>query len=149
MGAVLTQRPDLFRAVFSGAGLYDMLRSETTQNGQYNMTEYGSVKDAEQFKALRAYSPFHNVKDGVHYPAVMLMVGENDPRVDPWHSRKFAAALQAATASKYPILLISFSNAGHGGIGSSEDQQLAMSTYGLEFLYDQLGVTWVTPPTSH
>ncbi len=144
MGAVLTQRPDLFRAVVSVAGLYDMLRYETTQNGQYNVTEYGSVQNPEQFKALYAYSPYHNVKYGVKYPAVLLMVGENDPRVDPWHSRKFAAALQA-TGSNFPVLLISFSNAGHGGIGSSEDQQIAMETYMVEFMYDQLGVKWVAP----
>jgi prolyl oligopeptidase len=149
MGAVLTQRPDLFRAVVSGVGLYDMLRSETTQNGQYNATEYGSVKDPEQFKALYAYSPYHHVEDAVKYPAVLLTVGENDPRVDPWHSRKFAAALQAATASKYPVLLLSFSNAGHGGIGSSEDQQISMASYELEFLYDQLGVKWIEPQMSH
>ena len=149
MGAVLTQRPDLFRAVVSVAGLYDMLRSETTQNGQFNATEYGSVKDPEQFKALYAYSPYHHVQDGVKYPAVLLIVGENDPRVDPWHSRKFAAALQADAASKYPVLLISFSNAGHGGIGSSEDQQIALGTYMMEFLYEQLGVKWVEPQMSH
>lgn len=149
MGAVLTQRPDLFRAVVSDVGLYDMLRSEATQNGQYNATEYGSVKDPEQFKALYAYSPYHHVEDGVKYPAVLLTVGENDPRVDPWHSRKFAAALQAATASKYPVLLLSFSNAGHGGIGSSQDQQISMASYELEFLYAQLGVQWVEPQMSH
>ncbi len=149
MGAVLTQRPDLFRAVASSAGIYDMLRSETTQNGQYNATEYGSVKDPEQFKALYAYSPYHHVEQGIKYPAVLLTTGENDPRVDPWHSRKFVAALQAATASKYPILLLSFSNAGHGGIGSSADQQISMATYELEFLYDQLGVKWVEPQASH
>ncbi len=145
MGAVLTERPDLYRAVVSVAGLYDMLRYETTQNGQYNVTEYGSVKNPEQFKALYAYSPYHHVEDGVKYPAVLLMVGENDPRVAPWHSKKFAAALQAATASKNPVLLISFSNAGHGGIGSAEDQRIAMGTYMMEFLYDQLGVKWVAP----
>ena len=149
MGAVLTQRPDLFRAVVSVAGLYDMLRSETTQNGQYNVTEYGSVKDPEQFKALYAYSPYHHVEDGMKYPAVLLVVGENDPRVDPWHSRKFAAALQADTSSKYPVLLISFSNAGHGGIGSAEDQRTAMGTYMIEFLYDQLGAKWVEPEMKH
>ena len=149
MGAVLTQRPDLFRAVVSGAGLYDMLRFEMTQNGQYNATEYGSVKDPEQFKALYAYSPYHHVEAGIKYPAVLLTVGENDPRVDPWHSRKFAAALQAATTSNYPVLLLSFSNAGHGGIGSSQDQQVSMAAYELEFLYDQLGVKWVEPQMSH
>jgi prolyl oligopeptidase len=145
MGAVLTQRPDLFRAVVSVAGIYDMLRSETTQNGQYNTTEYGSVKDAAQFKALYDYSPFHHVREGVKYPSILFVVGENDPRVDPWHSRKFTAALQAANASKNPILFISFSNSGHGGIGSAEDQRIAMGSYILEFLYDQLGVKWVAP----
>jgi len=149
MGAVLTQRPNLFRAVVSVAGLYDMLRYETTQNGQYNVTEYGSVQNPRQFTALYAYSPYHRVKDRVKYPAVLLVVGENDPRVDPWHSRKFAAVLQAATASNYPVLLISFSNAGHGGIGSSEDQQIAMASYMLEFTYDQLGVKWVAPQIEH
>jgi prolyl oligopeptidase len=89
-----------------------MLRSETTQNGQYNTTEYGSVKAPENFKALYAYSPYHHVRDGVKYPSILFLVGENDPRVDPWHSRKFAAALQAATASKDPILLISFATPG-------------------------------------
>ena len=149
MGAVLTQRPDLFRAVVSVAGVYDMLRYETTQNGQYNVTEFGSAQNPQQFKALYAYSPYQHVKDAVKYPAVLLMVGENDPAVDPWNSRKFAAALQAATASNYPVLLISFSNAGHGGIGSSEDQQVAMKTYRLEFMYEQLGVKWVAPQIAH
>lgn len=148
MGAALTQRPDLFRSVVSVAGLYDMLRSETTQNGQYNVTEYGSVKNEAQFKALYAYSPYQHVEAGVKYPAVLLIVGENDPRVDPWHSRKFAAALQAATTSKNPVLLISFSNAGHGGIGSAENQRIAMGTYIMEFMYDQLAVKWVEPSAS-
>lgn len=145
MGAALAERPDLFRAVISVAGLYDMLRSETTQNGQYNTTEYGSVRHPEQFAAMYKYSPYQHVRDGVSYPSILFMVGENDPRVDPWHTRKFVAALQAASSSKNPILLISFSNAGHGGIGSAEDQQIAMSTYSLEFMYDRLGVKWVTP----
>jgi len=145
MGAVLTQRPDLFRAVVSVAGLYDMLRSETTQNGQYNTTEYGSVKDPEQFKALYAYSPYHHVRDGVKYPAILFVVGANDPRVDPWHSRKMVARLQAANASPHPILFVSFSNAGHGGIGSSADQRAAMGAYMFSFMYDQLGVKWVEP----
>lgn len=145
MGAVLTQRPELFRAVVSGAGLYDMVRFETTENGQFNVTEYGSVKDADQFRALYTYSPYHHVKDGVKYPSVLFMVGENDPRVEPWHSRKMTARLQAATASGNPILLISFSNAGHGGIGSAEDQRVAMATYWSEFMYQQLGVKWPNP----
>jgi prolyl oligopeptidase len=145
MGAVLTQRPDLFGAVVSVAGLYDMLRFETTENGQFNATEYGIIKDPEQFRALYTYSPYHHIKDGVKYPSVLFTVGENDPRVDPWHSRKMTARLQAANASGNPILLISFSNAGHGGIGSAEDQRVAMDTYLFEFMYQQLGVKWVNP----
>jgi prolyl oligopeptidase len=145
MGAVLNQRPELFRAVVSVAGVYDMLRSETTENGQFNTTEFGSVKDLEQFRALYGYSPYHHVQDGVKYPSILFIVGENDPRVDPWHSRKMIARLQAATTSGRPVLLISFSNAGHGGIGSPEDQQTAMGTYFVEFMYDQLGVKWVSP----
>jgi len=149
MGAVLTQRPDLFRAVVSVAGLYDMLRFETTQNGQFNVTEYGSVRDPEQFRALFAYSPYHHVMDGKKYPAVLLTVGENDLRVDPWHSRKFAARLQAATASGKPVLLLSFSDAGHGGIGAGQDQRIAMEAFNWSFLFDQLGVTFANPPLEH
>lgn len=145
MGAVVTQRPDLFRAVVSVAGLYDMLRFETTENGQFNTTEYGTVQNADEFRALYAYSPYHHVKDGVKYPSILFTVGENDPRVDPWHSRKMIARLQAANTSRNPILLISFSNAGHGGIGSGEDQRTAMDTYLIEFVYQQLGVKWVNP----
>jgi len=145
MGAVLTQRPDLFRVVVSISGIYDMLRSETTENGQFNVTEYGSVRNPEAFKALYAYSPYQHVKDGTKYPSILFTVGENDPRVDPWHSRKMIARLQAANASQNPILLIGFSNAGHGGIGSAEDQRIAMETYWSEFIYQQLGVKWVSP----
>jgi prolyl oligopeptidase len=145
MGAVLTQRPDLFRAVVSVAGLYDMLRFETTQNGQFNATEYGSVKNPEQFKALYAYSPYHYVKPGAKYPAILLTVGENDLRVDPWHSSKYAAALQAASTSGLPILLLSYANAGHGGIGSSENQEVVMLADGMSFMFDQLGMPFTAP----
>ena len=142
--AALTQRPDLFRAVVSISGLYDVLRLEITENGQLNAAELGFVKDPEQFKAMYAYSPYHHVKDGAKYPAVLFIVGENDPVVGPWQTRKMAARLQAATASGRPVLMISFSDAGHGGIGSSEDEQNAIDTYDLEFMYDQLGVQWAS-----
>lgn len=148
MGAVLTQHPELFRAVVSIAGLYDMLRFETTQNGQFNVTEYGSVKDAAQFRALYAYSPYQHVKAGTKYPAVLLTVGENDMRVDPWHSRKFAAALQADSTSGLPVLLISFGNAGHGGIGAGEDLRVAMAAYEWSFFFDQLGAKFASPEIS-
>ena len=96
MGAALTQRPDLFRAVVSFVGIYDMLRVELDPNGEFNTTEFGTVKNREQFQALYAYSPYHHVKDGTVYPAVLFLTGENDHRVNPLHSRKMTARLQAA-----------------------------------------------------
>ena len=139
MGAILTQRPDLFRAVVSSVGLYDMLRVELTPNGAFNVTEFGTVKDSEQFKALNAYSPYHNVKDGTAYPAVLLMTGENDGRVDPYHSRKMAARLQAATSSGKPILLRISPNTGHG-IDTGLDKRIEESADLYVFLMSQLGM---------
>lgn len=146
MGAVLTQRPDLYRAVLSVAGLYDMMRFEATQNGQFNAAEYGSVKNLEQFKALLAYSPYQTVKAGTKYPAVLLTVGENDLRVDPWHSRKFAAALQSDSTSGLPILLLTYSNAGHGGIGSGEEMEIVMAADNYSWMFDQLGLPFQPVP---
>jgi prolyl oligopeptidase len=122
MGAALTQHPELFGAVISQVGIYDMLRVELTNNGAFNVTEFGTVKDPEQFKALYAYSPYHHVVDGTSYPATLFMTGANDPRVDPWHSRKMIARLQAASSSKKPILLRT-DDAGHG-IGTSLDVRI-------------------------
>jgi prolyl oligopeptidase len=139
MGAFLTQRPELARAVVSQVGVYDMLRTELEPNGQFNVTEYGTVKDPGQFKALFAYSPYHRVKDGVRYPAVLLTTGENDGRVNPFQSRKMAARLQAATASDAPILFRSSAAAGHG-IGSSLKERNSQQADVLGFLFDQLGI---------
>jgi prolyl oligopeptidase len=91
MGAALTQRPDLFRAVVSYVGVYDMLRVELDPNGAFNVTEFGTVTDPAQFEALHAYSPYHRVVDGTPYPAVLLVTGDHDGRVNPAHSRKMAA----------------------------------------------------------
>jgi prolyl oligopeptidase len=139
MGAFLTQRPDLARAVVSRVGIYDMLRVELDPNGQFNITEFGTVKDLEQFKALYAYSPFHHVRDGVRYPAMLLPTGDNDGRVNPAHSRKMAARLQAASSSELPILFRSSATAGHG-IGSSFKDRITEQADVLAFLFDQLGV---------
>jgi prolyl oligopeptidase len=139
MGAFLTQRPDLARAVVARVGIHDMLRVELDPNGQFNITEFGTVKDPEQFKALYAYSPFHHVRDGVKYPAVLLTTGENDGRVNPAQSRKMAARLQAATASDRPILFRSTASAGHG-IGTALKEKIAEQADVLAFLFDQLGV---------
>jgi prolyl oligopeptidase len=139
MGAILTQRPDLFRAVVSSVGIYDMLRVELTPNGAFNVTEFGTVKDSEQFKALYAYSPYHNVKDGTAYPAVLFMTGENDGRVDPYNSRKMAARLQAASSSGKPVLLRISADTGHGS-GTGLDKRIEESADTYAFLMSQLGM---------
>jgi prolyl oligopeptidase len=141
MGAALTQRPDLFRAVVSRVGIYDMLRVELDPNGQFNITEYGTIKDPEQFKALYAYSPYHHVKDGTAYPAILMSTGENDHRVNPMQSRKMIARLQTADTSGHPILLRTSSTTGHG-IGSSLDERIEQQADTLSFLFDQLGVQY-------
>lgn len=122
MGASITQHPELAKAVISQVGIYDMVRVELDPNGSFNTTEFGTVKDPAQFKALYAYSPYHHVRRGAPYPAVLLMTGANDGRVNPLHSRKFAAALQAA-GSGGPVLLRTSDKSGHG-IGSSLDERI-------------------------
>jgi prolyl oligopeptidase len=139
MGAIVTQRPDLFRAVWSSVGIYDMLRVELTPNGAFNVTEFGSVKDPAQFKALYAYSPYHHVKDGVDYPAMFFSTGENDGRVDPYNSRKMAARMQAADPQGRPILLRISMDTGHG-IGTGLDTRVEQDADGLAFLMSQLGM---------
>ena len=141
MGAELTQHPELFRAVVSLVGIYDSLRDELDPNGAFNVTEFGSVQDPAQFKALYAYSPYHRVVNGTQYPAVLLMTGDNDGRVNPAHSRKMTARLQAATASPRPIFLRTSAGAGHG-IGSSLNEQIEQQADLYAFLFDQLGIEY-------
>jgi len=141
MGAAFTQRPDLFRAVVSYVGIYDMLRVELDPNGQFNVTEFGTVKDPAQFKALYAYSPYHHVKDGTAYPAIIFPTGENDHRVNPMQSRKMTARLQAASSSGHPILLRTSASAGHG-IGTALDEGIEEEADVLSFLFDQLGMSY-------
>jgi prolyl oligopeptidase len=116
-----------------------MLRVELDANGQFNITEFGTVKNPQQFQALYAYSPHHHVREGVKYPAVLLTTGENDGRVNPAQSRKMAARLQAATSSDLPILFRSTASAGHG-IGTALKEKIAEQADVLAFLFDQLGV---------
>lgn len=139
MGAIITQHPELMRAVVSQVGIYDMVRVELDPNGAFNVSEFGTVADPDQFRALYAYSPYHRVRPGTPYPAVLLMTGANDGRVNPLNSRKFAAALQAATSSDRPILLRTSQSSGHG-IGSSLDERIGESADILAFLFDQLGM---------
>ena len=147
MGAALTQAPELFRAVVGHVGIYDMLRVELDPNGAFNVTEFGSVRDPAQFRALWAYSPYHRVRDGEKYPGVLLLTGDNDGRVNPMHSRKMAARLQAATASgpEKPVLLRTSAATGHGQ-GTALPDRLAELADVYAFLFDQLGMTWREPP---
>ncbi len=141
MGAEITQHPELMRAIVSAVGIYDMVRVELDPNGSFNTTEFGTVKNPDQFKALYAYSPYHHVVKGTKYPAVLMLTGATDGRVNPLHSRKFAAALQVDNGSDHPILLRTDRQAGHG-IGSSLAQRIAEQTDELTFLFDQLGMSY-------
>jgi prolyl oligopeptidase len=140
MGAMITQHPDLMRAVVSQVGIYDMLRVELAPNGAFNVTEFGTVKDPEQFKALYAYSPYHHVVDGTKYPSILMMTGANDGRVAPYHSRKMIARLEEANQSKNPILLRTSTSAGHG-IGTALNERIRQSADIYAFLFAQLGMT--------
>ncbi len=139
MGAAMTQHPDLFRAVVSHVGLYDIPRWLRTPNGVFNQTEFGSPDDPQQLAAIMAYSPYHRVTDGTKYPAALFLTGDNDGRVDPMNSRKFVARLQAATASDQPILLRTTSSAGHG-IGTALTEAVASQTDVFSFLWMELGM---------
>jgi len=139
MGAEMTQHPELFRAVVSRVGIYDMLRVELDPNGAFNTTEFGSVKDEHQFRALYAYSPYHQVTEDTRYPAVLMATGEHDGRVNPMQSRKMVARLQAATVSGRPVLLSINEHAGHG-IGSALSIRANQMADSEAFLFDQLGM---------
>jgi len=141
MGAMITQHPEEFRAIVSLVGIYDMLRVELDPNGAFNVTEFGSVKDQAQFNALSAYSPYRHVTPGTKYPAIFMATGEHDGRVNPMHSRKMIAALQADDISGLPVLLSINSHAGHG-IGSALSIRVDQLSDAMAFLFDQLGMSF-------
>src|SRR5947209_5376499 len=137
MGLALTRNPELYRAVVSSVGFYDLLRVELTPNGAFNTPEFGTVTDPAQFPWMLEQSPYHNVRKGVAYPAVLMTTGENDPRVDPYNSRKMIAELQADSSSPYPILLLQKSGQGHG-IGNSFQQTVDAAAERFAFFWSQL-----------
>jgi len=139
MGAVLTQRPELFRAIVIQVPLLDMLRYHRFLIARLWIPEYGSAEDPEQFTWLRAYSPYHHVRPGVPYPAVLLATAESDTRVDPMHARKMTARLQSATTSSRPILLRLESRAGHGA-GKPLSKVLDELTDTWTFVFSELGI---------
>lgn len=138
MGAALTQHPELYGAVVAAVGIFDMLRVETTPNGEFNITEFGTVKDQAQFAALAAYSPYHRVREGAHYPPTLFTTGANDPRVDPFHSRKMVARLTAADAGGGPFLLRTSGNTGHG-IGTPLSEMVELQADVHAFFFHHLG----------
>jgi len=140
MGSAITQRPDLFRAAFIGVPDLDMVRFHTftTHNNMPALLEYGDASKREEFEAIRRYSPYHNVRAGVAYPAVMLQTGINDTRVPPWQARKFTARLQAATTSGLPVILYHDLRSGHAG-GRSTAGSIDLAAKELEFLLRMIG----------
>jgi prolyl oligopeptidase len=143
MGAMITQRPDLFRAVVCAVPLLDMLRYQNFQIAKLWIPEYGSAEDAKQFEWLYAYSPYHHVKAGQEYPAILFMTGDTDTRVDPMHAKKMAALMQAeaknGASQQKPILLRIETKAGHGQ-GKPVTKQIEENTDMYSFLFWQLGV---------
>lgn len=143
MGTMITQRPDLFRAVVCAVPLLDMLRYQNFQIAKLWIPEYGSADDAKQFDWLYAYSPYHHVKEGIEYPSILFMTADTDTRVDPMHAKKMAALLQAEAkngqSQDRPILLRIETKAGHGA-GKPVTKQIEESTDMYSFLFWQLGV---------
>ncbi len=138
MGASITQRPELFSAVWCGYPLLDMLRYQKFKVGSYWTTEYGSSENEKQFPYLLKYSPYQNVKSGTAYPAVLFFTGDSDTRVDPLHARKMTALVQSASSSGRPILLHYSLSGGHSA-GVSVDQQIQDDADQLTFLWTETG----------
>ncbi len=140
VGAAMTQRPELFQAVICAVPLLDMMRYQNFLVAKFWVPEYGSSEDPEQFKYILKYSPYHNVKKGAKYPAVMFTTGDSDTRVAPLHARKMAALMQASTGSDRPILLHYDVKAGHSA-GLPVSKQIDDSADNLTFLFWQLGMS--------
>ncbi len=139
VGACVTQRPDLFGCCLPAVGVMDMLRFQKFTIGWAWVSDYGSSENAEEFNALHAYSPYHNLKQGTKYPATMVTTADHDDRVVPAHSFKFAAALQAAQAGPKPTLIRIQTKAGHGA-GKPTSMKIAEAADILGFMVRSLDV---------
>ncbi|MBN2022533.1 MAG: S9 family peptidase [Pirellulales bacterium] len=140
IGAVMTQRPELFGVCLPEVGVMDMLRFHQFTAGRFWVDDYGSAEDPEEFKALLAYSPYHNIKPGTRYPATLVTTADTDDRVVPGHSFKFAAALQNAQAGDAPVLIRIETRAGHG-MGTPTSKQIEKAADQLGFAVKNLGMT--------
>jgi prolyl oligopeptidase len=139
VGAVEVQRPELFGACIPMVGVLDMLRFQEFTAGQFWRDEFGNIEKEDEFESLLAYSPYHNIKAGVKYPATLIMTADTDDRVVPMHSFKFAAALQRAQAGNAPILLRIEERAGHGA-GTPVKKMIELATDRWAFLVKTLGM---------
>jgi len=139
VGAVEVQRPDLFGACIPMVGVLDMLRFQEFTAGQFWRDEFGNIEKPDEFKSLRAYSPYHNIKEGTKYPPTLIMTADTDDRVVPMHSFKFAAALQRAQAGDAPILLRIETKAGHGH-GTPVSKLIEVAADRWAFLVKELGM---------
>lgn len=139
IGRAITERPGLFGAAINRFGMSDTLRSETTQNGETNIPEFGSTKTKDGFNALYAMSAYDHVEKGARYPAVLLETGMNDPRVAPWEMAKLTARRQAATSSGKPVLLRVEYAGGHGSMGGTKKQEHESLADEWSFLLWQIG----------
>jgi prolyl oligopeptidase len=139
----MTQRPELFGAALPAVGVMDMLRFHKFTIGWAWTSDYGSPENAEEFRALHAYSPLHNLKPGTPYPATLVMTSDHDDRVVPAHSFKFAAALQAAHTGDAPVLIRIETRAGHGG-GKPTSKIIEEIADGWAFLIRALSISYET-----
>lgn len=139
MGAMITQRPDLFRAVICAVPLLDMVRYHKFLIARYWIPEYGDPDNAKDFRNILQYSPYHNIRAGVDFPETLVIAGENDTRVDPLHAKKFVAAIQNNPGQRSPFMLYMDYDSGHGS-GKSTEQQITDLEYQMRFVMNALGM---------
>lgn len=139
VGATMTQRPDLAKVALPAVGVMDMLKYHTFTSGAGWAADYGTAEDSpEMFDYLKGYSPYHNLKEGVSYPATMVTTADHDDRVVPAHSFKFAARLQEAHEGDNPVLIRIETKAGHGSVSTKQTIELAADRYA--FIWDNMGI---------
>jgi prolyl oligopeptidase len=139
VGAAITQRPDLFGAALPAVGVMDMLRFDKFTAGRFWVDDYGSSNNAEEFKALYAYSPYHNLKNRTDYPPTLITTADTDDRVVPGHSFKFAAEIQHAQKEQAPVLIRIETSAGHGA-GKPTSKMIDEMADQWAFLVKNLGM---------
>ncbi len=140
VGAVITQRPDICKVAFPEVGVMDMLRFQKFTSGVYWTSEYGSSDSVKQFQTLYNYSPLHNIKGNVSYPATLVITADHDDRVVPMHSFKFAATLQEKQTGTNPVLIRITTNQGHGASGSSLTKNIESMTDIFSFMFSNMGI---------